>query len=106
MEQVSKMGFRNVIENMPGLSGMVKEDQLDAMQERMEKWRFIIQSMTREEKKDPDAINESRRKRIARGSGMPESEIKHMITQYNNSKDMMKRFKGGRGSFFRKLGLG
>lgn len=106
MEQVSKMGFRNVIENMPGLSGMVKEDQLDALQERMEKWRFIIQSMTREEKKDPDVINESRRKRIARGSGMPESEVKHMITQYNNSKDMMKRFKGGRGGFLRKFGLG
>ncbi|HEX6067316.1 MAG TPA: signal recognition particle receptor subunit alpha [Nitrososphaera sp.] len=107
MEQVGKMGFRNVIESMPGLSGMVKEDQLDAMQERMEKWRFIIQSMTADEKKDPDVINESRRKRIARGSGLPESEIKHMITQYNNSKAMMKQSKGRQmQGLMRRFGLG
>lgn len=107
MEQVGKMGFRNVLDSMPGLSGMVKEDQLDAMQERMEKWRFIIQSMTAEEKKDPDVINESRRKRIARGSGMPESEIKHMITQYNNSKAMMKQSKGRQmQGLMRRFGLG
>jgi len=107
MEQVSKIGFRNVIENMPGLSGMVKEDQLDAMQARMEKWRFIIQSMTGDEKKDPDLINEARRKRIARGSGMPESEVKHMITQYNNSKAMMKQSKGRQmQGLMRKFGLG
>lgn len=107
MEQVSKIGFRNVIENMPGLSGMVKEDQLDAMQERMEKWRFIIQSMTAAEKKDPDIINEARRKRIARGSGMPEGEVKHMIQQYNNSKTMMKQSKGRQmQGLMRRFGLG
>ncbi len=107
MEQVSKLGFRNVIDNLPGLSGMVKEDQLDAMQERMEKWRYIIQSMTNNEKKDPDVINESRRKRIARGSGMPESEIKHMIQQYNNSKAMMKQSKGRQmQGLMRRFGIG
>ena len=107
MEQVSKIGFRNVIDNMPGLSGMVKEDQLDAMQERMEKWRFIIQSMTKEEKKDPDLVNEARRKRIARGAGMPEGEIKHMIQQYNNSKTMMKQSKGRQmQGLMRRFGIG
>ncbi len=107
MEQVSKMGFRNVIENLPGLSGMVKEDQLDAMQVRMERWRFIIQSMTKEEKKDPDIINESRRKRIARGCGLPESEIKAMIKQYNDSKTMMKQSKGRQmQGLLRRFGLG
>jgi signal recognition particle subunit SRP54 len=107
MEQVSKIGFRNVIDNMPGLSGMVKEDQLDAMQERMEKWRFIIQSMTKDEKKDPDLVNEARRKRIARGSGMAESEVKHMIQQYNNSKAMMKQSKGRQmQGLMRRFGIG
>jgi signal recognition particle subunit SRP54 len=104
MEQVSKMGFRNVLDSMPGLSGMVAEDKLDAMQARMEKWRFIIQSMTKEEKKDPDIINDSRRRRIERGCGMAPGEVKEMIKQYNNSKAMMKQSKN-RG-FFRKLGLG
>jgi signal recognition particle subunit SRP54 len=107
MEQVSKMGFRNVIENLPGLSGVVKEDQLDAMQIRMEKWRFIIQSMTKEEKKDPDIINESRRKRIERGSGLPPGEIKAMIKQYNDSKAMMKQSKGRQmQGLLRRFGLG
>jgi signal recognition particle subunit SRP54 len=107
MEQVSKMGFRNVIENLPGLSGMVKEDQLDAMQVRMEKWRFIIQSMTAEEKKDPDIINESRRKRIERGCGLPPGEIKAMIKQYNDSKTMMKQSKGRQmQGLLRRFGLG
>ncbi|HET7643837.1 MAG TPA: signal recognition particle receptor subunit alpha, partial [Nitrososphaeraceae archaeon] len=53
MENVSKMGFRNVIENLPGLSGMVKDEQLDVLQGKIEKWRFAIQSMTKDEKKDP-----------------------------------------------------
>ncbi len=106
MESASKMGFRNIIENL-GISGMVKEDKLDEMEMRMEKWRFIIQSMTKQERKDPDIINESRRKRIARGSGLPEGEIKEMIKQYNTSKTFMKHNKGrGMGGFFRKLGLG
>src|SRR2546425_4554075 len=62
MENVGKMGFKNVIDNLPGLSGMVKDDQLDALQEKMEKWRFIIQSMTKLEKRSPDIMNDSRRK--------------------------------------------
>lgn len=94
MENVNKMGFRNVIENLPGLSGMVKDDQLDVLQGKIEKWRFIIQSMTKDEKKDPNIINDARRKRISRGSGITEHEVKDMIKQYNNSKTMMKQAKG------------
>jgi len=51
MENMGKMGFRNVMENLPGLSNFVKDDHLDVLQEKMEKWRFIIQSFTKEEKK-------------------------------------------------------
>jgi signal recognition particle subunit SRP54 len=106
LDSASKLGLKNVLDNLPGLSGMVKEDQLDAMQVRMERWRFIIQSMTKAEKKEPDTVNESRRKRIARGSGLPESEIKAMIKHYNDSKDFMKRNKGRGGGFLGRLGLG
>lgn len=107
MENVGKMGFRNVIDNLPGLSGMVKEDQLDALEGKMEKWRFIIQSMTRYEKKNPEIINESRRKRIARGAGITEHEVKDLIKQYNNSKMMMKQAKGRHmHGMLRKFGIG
>jgi len=107
MENVSKMGFRNVIENLPGLSGMVKDEQLDVLQGKIEKWRFVIQSMTKDEKKDPNSINDSRRKRISRGSGITEHEVKDMIKQYNNSKTMMKQAKGRQmQGMLRRFGIG
>ncbi|HEY7078269.1 MAG TPA: signal recognition particle receptor subunit alpha [Nitrososphaeraceae archaeon] len=107
MENVGKMGFRNVIDNLPGLSGMVKEDHLDAIQGKLEKWRVIIQSMTRNEKMNPEVVNDSRRKRIARGSGLTEHDVKDLIKQYQNSKSMMKQAKGRQmQGMLRRLGLG
>jgi signal recognition particle subunit SRP54 len=107
MENVGKMGFRNVIDNLPGLSGMIKEDQLDVLQGKMEKWRFIIQSMTKEEKKNPDMVNDSRRKRIARGAGTVEHDVRDLIKQYNNSKTMMKQAKGRQmQGMLRRFGIG
>ena len=100
-------GLRNILENMPGMSGMVKEDQLEQQEERMEKWRYIIQSMTKEEKADPDLINASRVKRLARGSGWPEHEVKELLKAYKNSKSMMKASKGRQlQGMLRKMGLG
>ena len=107
MENVGKMGFRNVIDNLPGLSGMLKEDQLDALEGKMEKWRYIIQSMTGDEKRNPEIINESRRKRIARGAGLTEHEIKDLVKQYSNSKTLMKQAKGRQlQGMLRKFGIG
>lgn len=107
MESVGKMGFRNIIDNVPGLSSMIKDDQLDDLQEKMEKWRFIIQSMTFLERKNPDTINDSRRKRIARGSGMTEHDVRDLIKHYSNSKTMMKQAKGRQmHGMLRRLGIG
>lgn len=107
MENVGKMGFRNVIDNLPGLSGMLKEDQLDALEGKMEKWRFIIQSMNRDEKRNPEIINESRRKRIARGAGLTEHEVRDLVKQYSNSKTFMKQAKGRQlQGMLRKFGVG
>ncbi|PIW32319.1 MAG: signal recognition particle protein [Nitrosopumilales archaeon CG15_BIG_FIL_POST_REV_8_21_14_020_37_12] len=95
LEEVTKVGsLRGFLDNMPGLSGMVKDDQLDQMEGRVSKWRYIIQSMTKEEKADPDLLNSSRIKRIARGSGWPEHEVKELVKNYKNSKNMMKASKG------------
>ena len=95
LEEVTKVGsLKGFLDNMPGLSGMVKDDQLDQMEGRVSKWRFIIQSMTKAEKADPDLMNSSRIKRIARGSGWPEHEVKELLKNYKNSKNMMKASKG------------
>lgn len=108
LEEVTKVGsLKGFLDNMPGLSGMVKEDQLDQMEERIQRWRFIIQSMSKQEKADPDLLNASRIKRIARGSGWPEHEVKELLKNYKNSKGMMKAAKGRQmQGFLRKMGMG
>ena len=107
MENVGKMGFRNIIDNLPGLSGVVKEDQIDVIQGKLEKWRYIIQSMSKDEKRNPEVINDSRRKRIARGSGVAEHDVKDLIKNFNNSKSMIKQSKGRQmQGMLRRLGIG
>ena len=108
LEEVTKVGsLRGFLDNMPGLSGMVKEDQLDQVEGRVEKWRYIIQSMNKEEKADPDLLNASRIKRIARGSGWAEHEVKELVKNYKNSKNMMKASKGRQmQGVLRRMGLG
>ena len=108
LEEVTKVGsLQSLMETMPGLSGMVKEDQLEQMEDRIDKWRYIIQSMNKKEKADPDLLNASRIKRIARGSGWPEHEVKELLKNYKNSKNMMKASKGRQmQGMMRKLGLG
>ena len=96
LEEVTKMGsLQGILESMPGLSGMIKDDQVNQMEDRVTKWRYIIQSMTTQEKADPEGLlNSSRIKRIARGSGWPEGEVKELMKNYKNSKNMMKASKG------------
>lgn len=108
IEEATKAGgLRNILDNMPGFSGMIKEDQLDQTEERVKKWRYIIQSMTKQEKEDPDLLNASRIKRIARGSGWTEHDVKELLKAYKNSKSMMKASKGRQmQGMLRKMGLG
>lgn len=106
LEEVSKAGsLRGMLEGMPGFSG--KADELDKMEGKMERWRYIIQSMTRKEREDPALLNASRIKRIARGSGWSEHDVKDLRKGYNNSKQMAKMVRGRQGqSMLRRMGLG
>jgi signal recognition particle subunit SRP54 len=108
IEQIGKMGsLRALFEHIPGIAGMVKDDDVDAMEEKMNRWRYIIQSMTKEERANPDIINASRIRRIARGSGSSERDVKEMLAQYHRSKDMMKAMKGRQMmGLLKRLGLG
>jgi signal recognition particle subunit SRP54 len=108
LEEMSRGGsMRSIIDNIPGISGMVKDSQLDQMEDKIVKWRHIIQSMTGEEKADPDMVNQSRTKRIAHGSGRSEHDVKDLIKNYKQSKNMMKASKGrGMKDTLRRMGLG
>jgi signal recognition particle subunit SRP54 len=75
---------------IPGLSYRFPKETLDIADEKLEKWQSIIQSMTNEEKTDPNVINASRIKRIARGSGTDEKGVKQLVKQFFLTKKFIK----------------
>ncbi len=96
-EAMRKMGpIQKIISMVPGLGYQLPESELENAEERLDRWKVIIQSMTVEEKEDPHIINASRIRRIARGSGTKESEIRELIKQYDAMRKMLKQLKGSR----------
>ena len=90
-EAMKGMGpFRKLLKMLPGMSYDVPEDMLNMAEDRLEKWRFVIQSMTPEEKNDPKIFNSSRIKRVARGSGTSEKEVKELLKQYSMMRRVLK----------------
>jgi signal recognition particle subunit SRP54 len=69
------------------------EDMLNTAEDRLEKWRVIIQSMRPEEKDNPKILNSSRVRRVARGSGTSERDVKDLLKQYVMMRKMLKMFK-------------
>lgn len=94
-EQMKKMGsLKKIIELVPGLSGNLKNEDLEKVEKSVPVWKSVIQSMTREERDSPEKINAPRIKRIARGSGRTEKDVKDLITRYRQTKSLMKASKG------------
>ena len=94
-QAVKKMGpFGKVLKMIPGMSSSdVPEEMLNTAEGRLEKWGVIIQSMTPDEKENPKLLNSSRAKRIARGSGTSEKDVKELLKQYIMMRKMLKMFK-------------
>jgi len=90
-EAMKGMGtFRKLLKMLPGMSYNIPEDMLNTAEGRLEKWRVMIQSMTPEEKDDPKTFNASRMKRVAKGSGTSEKEVKELLKQYVMMRRMLK----------------
>ncbi|MFH8038448.1 MAG: signal recognition particle receptor subunit alpha [Candidatus Aenigmatarchaeota archaeon] len=99
IESTSKIGSLEQIINMiPGM-GMLKIDskKIEEQEKKIKIWKYIYQSMTPEERANPDIINESRIKRIAKGSGRKEEEVRELLNQYYQMKKLMKSFGGIKG---------
>lgn len=96
MRQVKKLGsLGGLMKMMPGghnLSIGEKEEK------KMKRTEAIILSMTTKERRNPDLLNGSRRLRIAKGAGVPASEVNELLKQFNGMREMMAMFKGGPGS--------
>ncbi|MFQ6068687.1 MAG: signal recognition particle protein Srp54 [Candidatus Bathyarchaeia archaeon] len=93
-EAMKGMGpFKRLLKMLPGMSYNIPEDMIDTAQERLEKWRVIIQSMTPKERGNPKILSSSRIRRVARGSGTSEKEVKELLQQYNMMRRMMKQLR-------------
>jgi len=97
LQSMKKMGsLRSVMGMMPGLPVKIpKEFDMDKQEEKMKKWAIMIQSMTKEEREDPKIIDAPRIKRIAKGSGATEADVRDLMKNYEQAKKMVKMFSGG-----------
>jgi len=81
MQQVGPL--RKIVELIPGMSKLqLPEGLLDIQEQKLKRWKYAIDSMTKAERENPEIINSSRLSRISKGSHVPVSEIKELLKQY------------------------
>lgn len=90
LQQVKKMGpLTQLLEMIPGVSQLLRQQQVQISDDEYKRIEAIILSMTPEERRNPDIINYSRRKRIALGSGTTMAEVNQLLTQFKQMQRMM-----------------
>ena len=96
IKQVQKMGsMKDLVGMIPGANKMIGDQEID--DDAFKFIEVIIGSMTSKERTQPDILDQSRRKRIANGSGRDISEVNQLIKQFNQMSKMMKMMQGGKG---------
>ncbi|HIS85621.1 MAG TPA: signal recognition particle protein [Candidatus Faecivicinus avistercoris] len=98
MRQISKMGsITDVLKMIPGLGSKLKDVEIDEdkVAKAQKKNEAIILSMTRMERRNPDILNASRKRRIAAGSGATVQEVNLLLKQFDQARSMMKNVMGG-----------
>jgi len=98
MQAMSKMGpLGKIMEMIPGFSQIkLPKEAIQVQESKLKKWRFIMNSMTKEELEDPDEITRTRIERISKGSGCSVNEIRELLKQYKQSKKLAKMLKPGK----------
>ena len=95
MQQIKKLGsMQSILSHLPGMGGVELGDKENR---KMRQTEAIILSMTRQERRNPNILNGSRRQRIAQGSGTRVSEVNQLLKQFGQMKKMMKSMRGGKG---------
>ncbi|MGE5589561.1 MAG: signal recognition particle protein [Bacillota bacterium] len=95
LRQVRQMGpLDQLLGMLPGMGQLKQLKNVKVDEKELVHVEAIIQSMTAQERRSPDIINGSRRKRIARGSGTTVQEVNRLLRQFEESKKMMKQFAG------------
>jgi signal recognition particle subunit SRP54 len=98
LKSAKKLGPLGNIFSMLGVSNVPKE-MVQQSEEKLKKFESMINSMTKQEKKDPKLIRASKTRveRIAKGSGCSESDVKEFLSQFEKMEKMLKKFKHDRG---------
>jgi signal recognition particle subunit SRP54 len=98
MEMLTSMGpLKKLMSMLPGMGGGLQDKvNIEETQERLRRFRIIMDSMTEEEMENPKLIKSSRVMRIARGSGMDAKHVRELLQQYNTSKKAVRGFMGNR----------
>ena len=92
MDQMQSMGsMEDILKMIPGAS---KLGNIQIDEKALARTKAIVLSMTKEERSNPDLLNASRRKRIAKGSGTSVQEVNRLMNQFNQSKQLMKQLSG------------
>ena len=98
LRAVKKMGsVADLIGMIPGMKRFAKGSELAGADDELRRIEAIINSMTRQERRDHLILNGSRRKRIAIGSGTSVAEVNKFLKQYQQAKKMMKSLSRGAG---------
>ena len=104
MESIKKMGsLENIINMIPGVNTNQMGSKLSENESKMNKMKYMIDSMSPIERRNPNILNVSRRKRIATGSGLTSIEVNQLINQFNQTKKMMKSLYGKNSKNLNKL---
>ncbi|MGD0056536.1 MAG: signal recognition particle protein Srp54 [Methanomassiliicoccales archaeon] len=97
MEMLTKMGpLKKLVSMLPGMPGLTDKIDVEESQQRLWKYRVIMDSMTEAEMEDPRVIKSTRILRIARGAGVDPKDVRELLRQYNVSKRAVKGFLGNR----------
>ncbi len=95
MQQLKKMGpLQNVLGMLPGIGNKIKD--IEISDDAMKKPEAIIRSMTLKERRKPDILNASRRKRIASGAGVTVQDVNQLMRQFDQMRKMMKQMMGNK----------
>ena len=103
LRMVKQMGsLTDMVSLLPGAKKLIKGADMDAAEKDFKRIEAMIDSMTKLERRRPELLNGSRRKRIAKGSGTTVIEVNRFLKQYRETKKMMRKLSGAGGKKMKK----
>ena len=96
MAQMQNMGsMESLLDKLPGGAQMQAQLKSADAEKQVRRTMAILNSMTPQERRFPDLLKASRKRRIAKGSGVEVQQVNQLLRQFESTRDMMKKFAGG-----------